>query len=673
MKCFLSSCMSWNGAFYRTFEETVTNPNAQNGDVLVYDSAYDRWLPSSQAYQDNGTTPQIRHLNTSTLTTGVQSLDVETITTNGATLSLTQDTYFAPGITQPVGFVPNLYGLLQSAPTPITTGKNEGFFSYITVDSSLNMYGTLTYRQDTTPATYITNLDGTQTNFQLSNVNTTYGDAWVVSYNGAGQFQWAVAPVKHASTAIEVDGIVLTKGSSPVLMVFYFIQQNGGVDIYNGTTLVASNQFASGGNCMVYVVLDPATGSLINYSTVYTSAGSFTYWLHSARLTWGNGALVAATTRCASGATTTYPNQLYAPAMGQNNVGIWKVDPSAGTQIMANPIQMPGTSNGLYLGSYAVDSSGNLYIGAWVALSSSPLNCIINNLSTNASSGNSITLNANDNIVLMYNASGNFVRTLVQVNVGNTSFPQIESDGTNLWVYFSSQNTSLTVGGHTATGLGGSYNGYLLNITPTGSVISFVCAFDSSGLQTTFYGSGNRRMAFDSKNSLLYMSINSTGTATTGKAMKNMDGATSLVTTPSLGTARTEYPMFVLNTSTGKWQYAVIPFSVASGGNLYITEMSFTSYDGNLYVTGYVQTDQTSLLISDGSGNYNTTISTDPNARSTATYQPYVVIWSYNNEPMKATLPLPTPSTGNYLQKTLILQPNLTYVITEQNNAGNNV
>ena len=597
-------------------------------------------------------------------------MDVETITTNNATLSLTQDTYFAPGITQPVGFKPNLYGICQTAPNPVTD-QTHGGLAYIDTDSSLNIYANMNFNNKNTPNTYITNLDGTQTSFRLSNINNTYGTAYIVSYTATGQFRWACAPVQSpTTTAIEFDGLVVMPSGN--IMAFFYIQANAGVNIYNGTTLVASNQYTTYLDFTMYTVHDPTTGALLSYNTVYTTGGtSSQYWYKSAQMLWGSNALVGITTICSSQGNSSSPNQLYLPAGGGYNTAIIAVNETGGTKVMANPIALTSTSQNLYLGGYAVDSSNNLYIGMWVALSTSPVTLTINNLSTNASSGNSITLNGNDNVVLMYDAAGNFVRTLVQVNVGGTDFPQLESDGTNLWVCFQSTNSSLTVNGVTATN-NYTYSGYILNITPTGTVLKFVSAFNAYGLQTTFYGAANRRMWYDSKNSLMYLDIYSTGTAVTGSAMHNMDGTTSLVTNPTLGTTRTENPLFILNTSTGKWQYTMIPFSVNTG-HLTISDYSMRAKNGYLYFSGFLTTDQSSVLISDGNGNYSVGLTTDPDAWTTNTTQPYLVTWGYNNQAMQATLPLPNPSTGNYLQKTLILQPNLVYEITEQNNSGNNV
>ena len=665
--------MSWNGAFNRTFKETVSNPNAQNGDVLVYDSAYDRWLPSSQAYQDNGTAPSIRHLSTGTILSGVQSLDVETITTNGATLSLTQDSYFSPNITVPTVLSPGVYGLFMTYPTG-SSQWDRGHIVCSAIDSSGNTYIALDANTaGSTQTNYIQSLNGS-TSLQVAiNSNTSnYSDTYIAKFDAAGALQWAWKPfVTRSGTNNYITCVgaeVLTNGN--IQYIFYV--KYGNIDALNQDGSVRTAGFITDMQYGYVQLTVNNLGAIVSENKIVSTTMTVSNqnnWFAETCL-WNGNVLIPITT---AGQYTTSPNQLYGSNTGTYgyNVALVYLNGSS-VSMMANPIQLNAASEGLLIGGLTTDSSGNLFVS--LLYNGSGGTYTINNLSTNSSSGHTVYLSSPyTNVVLWYNSAGAFVQTCLVIPLNNLSMMDIECDDKgNIYGYWSTSQTSVSVGGKTASSNFAPYpSGWVIKFTPTGTVSQLTSCIDAYGLSYTWY-SFNRRLMFDSTNKLMYLCMPWNGSVVSGVSLFDLGATTagSVVSQDRLSYGGTS--VFVLDTSTDKWYASFTPVSIPSTGHINTQFLTFRVAQGKLIINGYISTDQSTVQINNADKTSTVSLSTDPNGYSTSTFQPFLLTYAFNGTPMAATLPLPTPSTNNYLQKTLIMQPGFSYVITEENNAGNN-
>ena len=621
-----------------------------------------------------GINSQLASLGASSAGVGVSKLDVETVTTNGATLSLTKSSYFAPGIVTPTGFFPGVHGFAMTYPANLAQ-NNGGQINASAVDASGNLYVCVyTAMGSSTTTNYIKSLNGdTSLQVAVNDANSSGAAPYVAKFDPTGTLLWAWKPLDNHSTVSSNNATCVgVEVQSNGHIQYVFSLHFGDFDSFNPDGTLRTSGFVSD-RCIDYVQLTVnSAGAIVSFTTpVSTNVGAATgynAWFPET-MAWNGKTLMSITTAWGPNAYTTSPTRLYfgnTGPIGYYNAAFVYLNDDA-VAMMANPIQLTASSEQLEVAGMTTDSSNNLFVS--LLYYGGGGSRTINNLSSNSSSGHTVTLPAAwCNVVLWYNSSGVYVGTPLMITTNANAMLDIECDGSgNIYGYWATSDASVTVGGVTATS---KYtpSGWLVKFTPTGTVSKLASCIDASALSSTWLDY-NRRLMFDATNGLMFLCLQWGGTAT-GTALTNLDGSASSVVSPNRP-GGTGASIFALNCSTDKWVFAFTPLGVATG-HLTSVYQSYRAAHGKLLVNGYVSTDQTSLQVYNGDKTSTTSLTTDSAAYGNSTYQPLLLAYSYNATPMSATLPLPSPSSGNFLEKTLIMQPGLSYVLTEQNNAGDN-
>ena len=617
---------------------------------------------------------QLSQLGASSAGMGVSKLDVETVTTNGATLSLVKDSYFAPGITPPTGMAVQLAGIAVTPPAQSGQWDN-GIATDIAPDAN-GISAFLPARMETnTDTAYIQNLDGTPTAIPITQT-TSSGTVYCVRYDAAGKVQWAFAPLPDPGSGRALEGkgcCALPNGNT--LWIFYLQSAPTSMDLLNKDGTVHTAGFLSGTTVayqLPIVVTDPS-GNIVygspflgfnQSSDVYQSVMDVQLW---------NNTVVFQLDIQNSGISPDYLDYVQQSNpwdfVNSQGYGMCMVGIDAATYALAwigNPVAATATTDSVYANGFAIDQTNNcMYVcGQFSSAStgSPALRALTASGNSNYSSM-SVTTGTVNAFVVKYNSSLQPVASW-STNIGQNFWFSITVDGSGN-VHGVTANSLSTMLGSTDNFASSSYRGFWLVWNSSLALQKCVNFCDATGWQAPVR---TQSLRYDWKNGLIYAPLSLVGTASAASPMYDVGtDATSQVGRPALP-ASGGLIIFVLDTSNDTWKYAFSPVSPST--SQFATAYRYTYFNGAMYFAGYIRSQSTPCYLNDGTGTGTYPIATSPTIYTAGYQQPFLMVYAFNDVQMTATLPLPTPSTGQYLEKTLFLQGGLNYVLTETNNSG---